>query len=239
MNSRIVLPPIDNMLSGMPTINLDLTPEIQQTLSMPAFPEQIPNPNNNFNFQQNAQNHMFNQNMNLVQVPAPRPQIHMMQHKMSAPIPEPEESDRSTPYLLQDDLLILKAIQAFFGSSYNGKVPWSFWNAFRATTGVNRSNSSLYHHWNGAMKKKYHSFLSKGKLAECIAWLEKAVDTSSPSIGSPVMSPAEPTGQPLFHNFSEPPRAFENSSPMMTKPGFRASIWNCFFFILFYLGYSI
>ncbi|OHS94679.1 hypothetical protein TRFO_39149 [Tritrichomonas foetus] len=143
-----------------------------------------------------------------------------------------EESDKSSPYLLQDDLLILKAIQAFFGSSYSGKVPWSFWNAFRASTGVNRSNSSLYHHWNGAMKKKYNSFLSRGKLAECISWLEKAVDTPINTllpVSSPVdtnnnisncpsgVVPGSPSsegqqidihacesGQPLCHNYSEP-----------------------------------
>jgi hypothetical protein len=118
------------------------------------------------------------------------------------PTDESEDPDvsRSNPYTVADDLLILKVASAYFGATFRGKIPWSFWQTYKRVTGSSRSTSSLYHHWNGAIKKKYDAFLSAGRLSDCILWLETAVMTEE---RPPLL--AVPTGAPLRHSDSEPP----------------------------------
>jgi hypothetical protein len=125
-------------------------------------------------------------------------------------IPPPnEESDdsevnRASPYTMADDLSILKVVGAYYGTTFRGKIPWSFWQTYKRVTGSNRSTSSLYHHWNGAIKKKYDAFLSTGRLSDCILWLETAVMTEErPTVMT------LPTGAPLRHYRSEPPVPLE------------------------------
>jgi hypothetical protein len=49
-------------------------------------------------------------------------------------------------------------------------------------SGSPRSTSSLYHHWNGSIWKKYKSFVTTGKLSECIQWIESGIaKTGAPS----------------------------------------------------------
>ncbi|KAK8886390.1 hypothetical protein M9Y10_041853 [Tritrichomonas musculus] len=124
------------------------------------------------------------------------------------------DSGRSAPYTLHDDLSIFKVVAAYYGFGFHGKIPWSFWQTYKRATGSTRSNSSLYHHWNGAMKKKYDAFISNGRLNDCILWLETAVmaEQSSNACLSPQMinngnniQPVQHAGTPLFHNRSEPP----------------------------------
>ncbi|OHS94099.1 hypothetical protein TRFO_11367 [Tritrichomonas foetus] len=110
---------------------------------------------------------------------------------------------KSPQYSLTDDLLILKTINSYYGTAFHGRVPWSFWQTFRKTTGNRRSSSSLYHHWNGAMKRKYGSFLSQGRLTECIQWIETAIESAKPMQRRQIDD--EYTGMPLQHNWSLPP----------------------------------
>jgi hypothetical protein len=112
------------------------------------------------------------------------------------------DSGRSSPYSLADDLSILKVVGAYFGTDNPGKIPWSFWQTYKRVTGSTRSNSSLYHHWNGSIKRKYDGFLSTGRLNDCILWLETAVM----SVEATGTAPA-PAGSPLRHHRSEPPVA--------------------------------
>jgi hypothetical protein len=119
------------------------------------------------------------------------------------PHPEPEpdldgdDCARSSAYTLLDDLSILRVVTAYYGPAFCGKIPWSFWQTYKRVTGSSRSNSSLYHHWNGAMKRKYDAFLSSGQLSECIGWLETATAANRRQ--------EQPAGAPLIHHRSEPP----------------------------------
>lgn len=120
------------------------------------------------------------------------------------------DSGRSAPYTLHDDLSIFKVVAAYYGFGFHGKIPWSFWQTYKRATGSARSNSSLYHHWNGAMKKKYDAFISNGRLSDCILWLETAVmaEQSSSACLNTQLSDIQQmphAGTPLFHNRSEPP----------------------------------
>jgi hypothetical protein len=126
----------------------------------------------------------------------------------SPPAPDPEtdpsgdhDASRSAPYTLVDDLSILKVVAAYYGFGFQGKIPWSFWQTYKRVTHSTRSNSSLYHHWNGAMRKKYEQFLTTGRMSECILWLETAAmaDHAPPTPAGP------PAGTPLCHVRSEPP----------------------------------
>jgi hypothetical protein len=79
-------------------------------------------------------------------------------------------------YSLEDDVQILRMIKSFYGWQFRGRVPWGFWETFRKATSTVRSSSSLYHHWNGVMNRKYGSFLVHGLIDECIAWLEGEIE---------------------------------------------------------------
>ena len=115
---------------------------------------------------------------------------------------EDEDMDavRSSPYTVEDDLSMLKVVAYYYGSNFSGKIPWSFWQTYKRVTGSKRSNSSLYHHWNGSMRKKYDKYIESGKLSECIQWLEGAVISEHP----PVYSEFSPAGMPLYHSVSGP-----------------------------------
>jgi len=108
---------------------------------------------------------------------------------------------KSSPYTLVDDLSIFSVIVKYYGDGFHGKIPWSFWQTYKRVSGSNRSNSSLYHHWNGAMRKKYESFITTGRLMDCISWLEAAVNAErNQNRGTDIPH----SGTPLLHNRSEP-----------------------------------
>ena len=117
-------------------------------------------------------------------------------------------------YTLADDLQILNTIKGFYGTAFQGRVPWSFWQTFRKATNSNRSSSSLYHHWNGAMRRKYGAFLTQGKLDECIVWIEQALEN-----GKTMPRKTEPpAGHPLAHNWSLPPIPIRGTLPCQPLP---------------------
>ena len=117
------------------------------------------------------------------------------------------DSGRSAPYTLHDDLSIFKVVASYYGIGFRGKIPWSFWQTYKRATGSTRSNSSLYHHWNGAMKKKYDVFISTGRLSDVILWLETAL-MAEQGQHQPQFSQhnneIQPSGKPLCHNRSQP-----------------------------------
>jgi hypothetical protein len=126
--------------------------------------------------------------------------------------PDDPNSARSSPYTLNEDVSIFKVVAAYYGVTFRGKIPWSFWQTYKRVTHSMRSNSSLYHHWNGAMKKKYECFLASGRIGECIAWLETA------AMAEPRPAPV-PTGAPLCHVRSEPPVPLKHPPPAPPSAG--------------------
>lgn len=118
------------------------------------------------------------------------------------PMGEDDDSARSSPYTLMDDLSIFRVVSYYYGPGFRGKIPWSFWQTYKRATGSVRSTSSLYHHWNGAMKKKYDCFISSGRLLDCIHWLEVAVMTDQSH--HICQSEMPHTGLPLCHSMSGP-----------------------------------
>ena len=117
----------------------------------------------------------------------------------------PASDDSSGQYKLIDDLQILKAIKTYYGNAFSGNVPWSFWQTYIKTTGCNRSSSSLYHHWNGSMQRKYGTYLKQKRLDECIDWIQKEMKSLNPSKRKCMKEEdPQPTGQPLCHNWSAP-----------------------------------
>ena len=134
---------------------------------------------------------------------------------------------KTPQYTLEDDLMIFKTINSYYGTAFHGRVPWSFWQTFRKVTGNERSSSSLYHHWNGAMRRKYGAYLTTGRLHECIAWIEQAL-AAEKSISSPPANSEECeinnekeeiTGLPLHHNWSLPPKPIEKIDGMIPLNG--------------------
>ena len=114
--------------------------------------------------------------------------------------PEPSRELKTPQYSLSDDLMILKAIYNYYGSSFNGRVPWSFWQTFSKVSANARSSSSLYHHWNGSMRKKYGALIAAGRLEQCISWVEQTISSGKKLRNNPFKM----TGMPLTHNWSAP-----------------------------------
>ncbi|EAY16365.1 hypothetical protein TVAG_359740 [Trichomonas vaginalis G3] len=135
--------------------------------------------------------------------------------ELPPPIPTPKQdtsvtfddqsntNTKSAPYTLSDDLSIFNVIVKYYGDGFHGKIPWSFWQTYKRVSGSTRSNSSLYHHWNGSMKKKYESFITTGRLSECIAWLETAIQAERAPM-PPIGDMLPHTGMPLMHMRSQP-----------------------------------
>ena len=118
-----------------------------------------------------------------------------------SPVVSPREL-KTPQYSHSDDLMILKAIFNYYGNNFNGKVPWSFWQTFRKASTNQRSSSSLYHHWNGSMKKKYGILIAAGRLEQCIAWVEQTINSGKKLRNNPFKFPT--AGMPLVHNWSAP-----------------------------------
>lgn len=164
----------------------------------------------------------------------PYPKEPVQQPVVSQPKPEPAVSfedptsiyAKSAPYTLLDDLSIFNVIMKYYGDGFHGKIPWSFWQTYKRVSGSTRSNSSLYHHWNGSMRKKYESFITTGRLSDCIAWLETAIQAERSPI--PSMQDMLPhAGMPLMHMKSQPavplvPRIvqMEQPSPLVRNASF-------------------
>jgi len=87
----------------------------------------------------------------------------------------PVEKAKPATFTLSEDITILKAIRYYIGSKPGVKIPWSFWQLYRKFSGSKRSDSSLYHHWNGSMIKKFGSILKDGTIDECIRWAEDSL----------------------------------------------------------------
>ena len=116
------------------------------------------------------------------------------------PVIEDDDSARSNPYTLMDDLSIFRVVAWYYGLSFRGKIPWSFWQTYKRATGSTRSNSSLYHHWNGSMRKKYGALIAAGRLEQCISWVEQTISSGKKLRNNPFKM----TGMPLTHNWSAP-----------------------------------
>jgi hypothetical protein len=136
----------------------------------------------------------------------------------SPPAPDDTDPARSLPYTVADDVSILRFVAAYYGAYFCGKIPWSFWHTYKRTTGSTRSTSSLYHHWNGAMRKKYAPFITTGRLGEGVMWLEAGAGTT------PELQSRPPTGAPLVHHQSQPPAPlggeFEAPRSLIRTPSF-------------------
>lgn len=199
--NRFLLPPITSILQNFPTFQL---PIISNPMMMSNDESIISPPVNTQNMNMRVMGNLLdhedeNKNNNIIL-------------NGKTPLSNPEKTPQ---YTLADDLLILKTINSYYGTAFHGRVPWSFWQTFRKVTGNKRSPSSLYHHWNGAMKRKYGSFLNHGKINECISWIETAMESGKPSPKE--NSDSEFTGLPLAHNWSLPPAPLENSDLTNSK----------------------
>ena len=117
---------------------------------------------------------------------------------------------KTPQYSLADDLMILKAIFNYYGNNFNGKVPWSFWQTFSKVSTNARSSSSLYHHWNGSMRKKYGPLIADGRLEQCIAWVEQTISSGKKLRNNPFKM----AGLPLTHNWSAPRSQIYGPVPM-------------------------
>lgn len=113
---------------------------------------------------------------------------------------------KPTTFSVLEDISILKAMRLYIGKNVSLKIPWSFWQLYRRYTGSQRSDSSLYHHWNGAMVKKYGNFIKDGKIDECIQWAESTLDLDA------VSGDVEPDAKPIE------PRALVHTQSQQVLP---------------------
>jgi hypothetical protein len=147
--NKIILPPIQTLTTGMPILTLEAIPPFES----PIIHEPPPIP-----------------------CPMQKPQCFVPPQQyffMAQP-----QKPKAITFTTAEDLTILKAMRLYLGKSVSLKVPWSFWQFYRKFSGSQRSDSSLYHHWNGAMVKKYGCFIKDGRIDDCIKWVESSLDYS-------------------------------------------------------------
>jgi len=116
--------------------------------------------------------------------------------EVGSPVTTTKDGGKTRPatFSTSEDISILRTMKMYFGNQVNRKIPWSFWQLYRRMTGSTRSDSSLYHHWNGSMMKKYGGFLREGRLDDCIYWAE-----STYQLESKRAPPEQNSSRPLFH----------------------------------------
>ena len=192
--TRTILPPIQSLAAGMPILSLETLPPVQ---APPPPPQIIP--------QTQIQNQFIPQNFR----PQPKP-VYAMQ--------QPLQKGKPTTFTAAEDLSILKAMRLYLGKNVSLKIPWSFWQLYRRFTGSQRSDSSLYHHWNGAMIKKYGNFIKEGRIDDCIKWAESALDIEAKSDNDVAQIPPQ---RALIHTQSHqivPPSLFGQMDQQEGQP---------------------
>lgn len=121
---------------------------------------------------------------------------------------------KPTTFTVLEDISILRAMRMYLGPNIPLKIPWNFWQLYRKFSGSLRSDSSLYHHWNGAMIKKYGNLIKEGRIDECIRWAESSLDIKSSKAEPQHESDKGPVeSRALIHTQSYqsiPPALFKN-----------------------------
>lgn len=196
---KTVLPPITSILQNFPTFQLPI-----YTNAMLMTNDQNNQKQDSRGIQMRSINTSEDENKNI--------NIFMSDKTIENQQNQQQTIEKTPQYTLADDLLILKTINSYYGTAFHGRVPWSFWQTFRKVTGNKRSPSSLYHHWNGAMKRKYGSFLNHGKINECISWIETAMESGRPAQKeNSSENGGDFAGMPLAHNWSFPPAPIDQN----------------------------
>jgi hypothetical protein len=77
-----------------------------------------------------------------------------------------------------EDVTILYAVRRSYGVDFSGNLPWSFWDIYKKLTNSERSFSSLYHHWNRSLLRKYGALLSAARINDAISLAETAAAKS-------------------------------------------------------------
>lgn len=191
--TKTILPPIQTLAAGMPLLTIQDV-SLPPTIPVQTEPLQIPLP---------PQPPQYFQ--------LPQPFCMMSQAQKS----------KATTFTSAEDVTILKALRLYLGKSASLKVPWSFWQFYRKLSGSQRSDSSLYHHWNGAMVKKYGCFIKDGRIDDCIKWAESSIDFSRRT----EMNQQRIEGKSLVHANSEqvlsPPYFDDNDACLVEAPKHR------------------
>ena len=84
---------------------------------------------------------------------------------------KPKGDEKS--FTLDDDLLIFRTIRLFYGSDFDGKVNFLFWQVFKKSTGSPYTTSELSHHWN-FLSKKYDTRVKT--IDDCILEVKEKID---------------------------------------------------------------
>ncbi|OHT12684.1 hypothetical protein TRFO_17389 [Tritrichomonas foetus] len=159
-SKKVQLPPITAIIGELPPLNLTSL----QSNATPDLPPQrmnniYENPNNNSqiseNFGQNPQNMEIVNNSNFSNSDGGAEATFNIDEKslfakqgndsgrstedMS---PRDEDSGRSAPYTLSDDLTIFKVVASYYGFGFHGKIPWSFWQTYKRVTWQSRRRPS-------------------------------------------------------------------------------------------------
>jgi len=101
--------------------------------------------------------------------------------KLEEPVDSPNLEKKTTFsktdfFSPEEDITLFKTVLMYFGQTSIETIPWSFWKFYRKATGSKRSDSSLYHHWNGSVQRKYGFLIKSGRISECIRSAEAMLD---------------------------------------------------------------
>jgi hypothetical protein len=107
--------------------------------------------------------------------------IRSLETSAEAPISPLEDENEASHnlYTLEDELQLLKFVSRYHGLDFHEKLPIPFWRTFKQVSGSTRSLSSLRHHWNGPMMRKYKPMMEAGTLGWFIKQIESALSGTS------------------------------------------------------------
>ena len=72
-----------------------------------------------------------------------------------------DKKDKPVPFTHEEDTGIMQSVLNYFGPVQ--KVPWSYWQIYKKAYGTWRSTSSLYHHWERILSRKFKLFCETHK----------------------------------------------------------------------------
>ena len=202
-STKAILPPISTFDSEIPVISIDLS-EAEKGINLSHKNQ----PSDHCNEYDDLEDQKFASN--------------------SSPSTPKREHVRPSQFTIEEDLEIVKCVFAFYKPTWNQKIPWSFWQIYRKTTGSQRSNSSLYHHWEGSICKKYGMFINSGRLDDCIKFIQAQIamdakhgfrnsNNNSLSLSSSPSNSSQQSGTPLVFRRAQTHNVFQDSPQLQTN----------------------
>ncbi|OHT07901.1 hypothetical protein TRFO_05003 [Tritrichomonas foetus] len=144
---RLTLPPISSISSEFPTIDLHLPSSIIPKKSQTSRSFDL---RNSTIIQPQESNRVKRKSI------VPEKFAPNVRGECYCSAIEEEKKEKPISFTAEEDNGMMQSVLNYFGPVQ--KVPWSFWQIYKKVYGTWRSTSSLYHHWERILMRKFKLF---------------------------------------------------------------------------------